>query len=173
MRQPTRNYLKEMAAWIEARWPEGDFIVTRVANQWILELKATDPDLYFGFLDQYATRAMADMIANRDRQTRTNVRRRAVSQALTRIEKGEPVEAQEGIFNVRFAIDAKDTRRRLGDMTARDHLWVADTYKFAADDSLLKEKFHREVAKHVGNRRTEDVYSEAQISAMYGSFYRK
>jgi hypothetical protein len=72
-------------------------------------------------------------------------------------------------FAFEYVVDAANTRRTVGQMTADDCLFVAARYEETARSARLEASFHRAVAKKVGRKTVGEEFTEAQYLAMYQS----
>jgi hypothetical protein len=52
-------------------------------------------------------------------------------------------------------------------------MYVASRYHETAAVAKMREAFHKAVAKRVGDRRTEEVFTEEEYDAMYRSIVGK
>lgn len=72
------------------------------------------------------------------------------------------------IFDQDFVVDEAFTRKRLGAMTGPDHRFVAAEYDRAASEAKQYAALHRLIAKRVGARRTDEVFTEEQLQSLFG-----
>jgi hypothetical protein len=166
-----RDFESEMASFIEAHWPKGDFVPSIVATEWVEELLRDDPDLLTGYLLARAPSILADVIGKINTARRQQARRQAhpvsvFAEAAEKFESdGNPeplAELTRSVFDQTFRIDVENTQRRLGDMTKDDHFFVAQEYEATGRAALLEREFHIALGKKVGNRRTQDVIDEVE-----------
>lgn len=167
-----RNYLADMNAAIEDAVPDGDYTAPVVAAELVAHLRETDPELLAGWLDLRADVVVADVIARRSNSKRQTARalrpRRAFAEAARSFESdGEAVVLRPFAFE--YVVDAANTRRAVGSMTAADCLFVAGRYEDTARTAKLEASFHRAVAKKIGLRTVGDVFTEEQYLSMYQS----
>lgn len=167
-----RNYLSDMDAAIEAAMPDGDYTASSVAADLVAHLRTTDPDLLAGWLDLRVEVVLADVIARRSNSKRQAARfalpRRAFAEAARSFESsGEAVVLKPFAFE--YVVDAANTRRTVGQMTAADCLFVASRYEDTARKAKLEASFHRAVAKKVGRQTVGDAFTEEQYLLMYQS----
>lgn len=76
-------------------------------------------------------------------------------------------------FDATHVVAAGSVRRKAGDMTAADHIFVANTYTRDGNDLLMMAAFHKAVAKRVGDKKTSDVFTEDTYAAMLRGFTKK
>jgi hypothetical protein len=167
-----RDYLADMNAAIEEAVPDGDYAAPVVAAELVAHLRETDPELLAGWLDLRAEIYVADMIARRSNSKRQTARhlapRRAFAEAAWSFESsGEAVVLKPFAFE--YVVDAANTRRKVGAMTAADCLFVAGRYEDTARSARLEASFQRAVAKKIGRRTVGEVFSEEQYLTMYQS----
>lgn len=167
-----RDYIAEMDAQIDAATQGSDWVPAIVAAKLVVSV---DPDLLDGWLHAIAEHALTDVITKRERSQRATARTRAGSKAFAEardaLENGD--QAALSMFAVTFAVDEDNTRRRVADMTGKDHLFVAADYERDAKPLLMEAAFHKAVAKKVGSKRTADVFSEAKYDELYRSITGK
>lgn len=166
-----RDYLAEMNAAISEAIGDGDVVAAVVAEKLHARLAEKDPDLLDGWLRAHAVHFLTDAIGAKDRSERAVTRRRAGARDFDAAARSGDRESLS-TFAVRLVVDEDETRRPIGQMTGRDHLFVADGYGRTAKKAAMLEAFHRAVAKKVGKRRTADVFSETQYQQMYRSIVR-
>ena len=167
-----RDYLADMNAAIEQAVPDGDYTAPVVAAELAAHLRETDPDLLAGWLNLRAEVFLADVIARRSNSKRQAARflasRRAFAEAARSFESsGEAVVLKPFAFE--YVVDAANTRRAVGQMTAADCLFVADRYEDTARAARMEAAFQRAVAKKVGAKTVGDVFTEEQYLTMYQS----
>jgi hypothetical protein len=170
-----RDYLADMTAAIEAAVPEGEYVAALVAADLVEKLRVEDPELLAGWLDLRAAVVLADVIARRSNSKRQAARAAAPRTAFQEAARTFEVERDPLVmspFATHYVVDGENLRRRVADMTGADHEFVASGYADTKTTAALLEKFHRAVAKKVGDRRTSDVMSEEQYARMYRSITR-
>lgn len=180
-----RDYIAEMEAHIEAATKGSDWVAAVVAEKLCSQLLESDPELLDGWLHVMAVPLLRRIIGLRVHSQRRAIKRgarvRAFSDAVADLEgaaeEGGRVSAAAvllGMFSEIHTVDEDQTRKRAADMTGPEHLYVAEnTYQRSANTALMLAAFHRAVAKKVGKRRTEDVFSEQQYEDLYISIVRK
>lgn len=167
-----RNHDAEMMELIEKATEGGDFIAPMVAETLYEDLIQTDPDLITGWLKDHAVRILTQAIRDFDRRNRSKARHQAG--ALTFHEASENA-AESGdvtvmsVFQTRFVIDDRNTRRTVAEMTGTDHRFVAGRYTRESRRHLLLASFHEAVARKVGDRKTSDILTEDQYRTMLQS----
>lgn len=120
---------------------------------------SVDHDLLLDWMTDHATAFVARIMASKRTALRTRARRQSPAR-----EFAEHAEAGTlSLWQVTFRVDDEDTQRRLGAMTGRDHRFVAAGYKVEGNRALMLAAFHDAVAKKVGNRRTDEVFTEEKF----------
>lgn len=76
-------------------------------------------------------------------------------------------------FKIVYVVDQKHTRKTVGEMTGRDHRFVAENYEATAKRSALLAAFHRAVAKKVGDRKTSEVFTQEEYARMFNSIVKE
>lgn len=171
-----RDYLAEMDTRITDATAGSGWAAPLVAQKLHAELVADDPDLLDGWLHAVAGEALRQAIANRSRAHRTYARRaasRAFAQAARDAEDSGDAAPLLGLFAVDYVVAADRTRKRARDMTGPDHRFVAGRYEASGNGELMLAAFHHAIAEKVGDRRTAEVYTEAEYEALYLSVTRR
>lgn len=167
-----RDYLAEMRAVMDAETSEGPYVSAVVAEHIVRKLRAVDPDLLDGWLNQMAVFMVRHSINLRDCSTRTRARvvarRQQFADDATAFERGDRA-AMAGWLQVVHVVDAEGTRKRLAEMTAADLTHVADDYEARASENLMHASFLKALAKKVGRRTVADVFDENKLNQLWRS----
>lgn len=168
-----RDYCAEMAAHIDEATSHGPYVPRTVAEEIVDKLHANDSELLAGWLDAKAGTILWQEINNRDRSLRARARHQAPKAAFSRAlrdhDNGDDTELRK-FLDMPIPIPVADgTTCLLGDLREDDLNFAADRYRRLASNNLLMEDFLRAIAKKVGGRRVQDVYSEGQLADMFGS----
>lgn len=170
-----RNYSAEMLAKIREAIPDWDYVPSVVAQNLVEELEANDPELMVGWLYEQAVPMLANLIVEFSRANRRTARATATrgrfDAAAKRFEAGE--ETALNVFRAEFVVDVENTRRKIGDMTGPDHLFVARSYRKSEKKSAMEAAFHEAVAEKIGERSTKEVFTEESYTWMYRSIVGK
>lgn len=163
-REPERDYASEMRRYIEDNLPDGDVVLSTHAEWMIRKLQQKDPDLLMGWLMHNAVVLLSDYIRVKVvRGNRKAIRR--VSKAFT---SGDSEGVRPNAFELdRYVIDTDNTWRLLGDMTGKDHRFVADDYDRRSKEMAMLAAFHRAVAKRVGAKTTAEVLTVEQYEHIW------
>jgi hypothetical protein len=168
-----RDYLGEIYAELDRAVPEGGYIAAVVARDVIKKLKTSDPELVSGFGWMRAELDAADYLARRSNSTRQTARimapRTAFADAIEEFENTGETKILRDFLTAEYVVNDENLRLKLADMTGSDHRYVASRYGDTAKRAASLEAFHQAVAKHVGDRRTGDVYTSEQLVMMYRS----
>lgn len=171
-----RNYSDEIRDLVDSMTLTGEFVARLVADDIVEKLRANDPELLSGWLNERAGEILGDYIRHRCNSTRSHVRsmagRRAFAEAAEAFAETR-IAAVFDPFRVVYVVNDEDLRRPVADMTGADHLYVASGYALSAKQSLMEEAFHRAVAKKVGGKRTSEVFTTEQYESMYRSITRR
>lgn len=170
-----RNYAAEMRAIIDAETAGTSYSSPVVAEHIVTKLRATDPDLLDGWLHSQAEFFIRHAINLRDCSTRTHARTAARRQAFGSDAKrhaGGESTAMVAWLNVPFAVE-DGTRKRLGDLTADDLTFVADTYDSRARENAMTAAFLRALRKRVGRKTVADHFTDEQLNRMWLSLTSK
>lgn len=164
----------EIAACIDALTPEGEWQVRKVAERILLTLEEEHPESLVLWQKELTLAALSGLIRSRQQSRRSHersvVRRAKTGDAIT-----EAVEAGSlSPFSLSLCVDKDFTWKPVGDMTGRDHAFVADEYASLEDDNRLLKQFHRQVAKKLGsNHTTREVMTENEYLMMLRSIVGK
>lgn len=170
-----RDYIAEMDERIAELTQGSGWVAAAVAARLYRELLWKDRDLLSGWLYEMGPDTLRRHIQGRAAAQRARERARAArgefADAAHRFETGEDSNGAKlvGMFALTHVVDVEDRRKRAGEMTGADHLYVANTYTARGQRNLLEAEFHRAVAKKVGDRRTDEVISLADYEHMYRS----
>lgn len=150
---------------------DGDFKVRDLAREFVTELRSEQPLLLASWLDGHAETLIVGRL-NKFNHIRKRTERSAARQSQA--DRARKVWGEGGapdFFETAsvFVIDDHSTRRRLGEMTGADHLFVANTYRQSAEESTVLATFHEAVAREVGDNRTADVLSGDDYLTLYRS----
>lgn len=151
--------------------PEGDFIPSLVAQKVAAMLSENDPTFLDAWLHEHAPYFITHMMTTWMRTSRhvavSRAQRGVFEKAAEKLVAGEVLE--EGIFEQLYVVAEDKLRRKLGDMTGTDHVFVATRYQNSAQRDGLLAEFHRAVARKVKKRKTSEVMSEEQYEALLRS----
>jgi hypothetical protein len=163
-----RDYVGEMDALIAQAIPgdnQGTFISAIIARDIILRLREQDPDLLDGWLRAYAEHSLTWRITQQARSARARARNRAPAVEFDTAAQGGRI-----TLDAWLVVSDQQARRRVADMTAIDHRYVAHRHTRRGNAALALAAFHEAVAVQLGDRRTGDVYSEEAYAEMYQLF---
>lgn len=166
----TRDYAAEMRAVIDAE-AHGTYAPPVVAAHIVEKLRATDPDLLRGWLDEQAPNFIRHAINLRDCSTRTHNRvasRRSVFRDAAEAFEGGDAGALTGFLDEVYPVE-DGSKMPLREMRSPDLLFAADDYKARAQQNLMQEAFLRALARKVRNKRVGDVLDEDKVADMWRS----
>jgi hypothetical protein len=112
----------------------------------------------------FVARALGDRIRSRRGQIQRARRPSAFQQMVAAWEGGDLQAPRE--YSTVYVVDRYNTRRRVGEMSASDHQFVATRYGAGGRRSLLLAEFHRQVASRLGDRTTADAIPEIEYAKM-------
>lgn len=159
----TRDYLAAMAELIEKRIPKGDFIPAIEGDKLYEWLEKNDPDLYIGWAWEIGRVLLGEEFRRRMQKKRALTTENARHGGQRRITKA--------FWDMSYEVNAEHTQRPLKNMTKDDLLYAAESYSKRAFANELQAEFLRVIAKKVGNKTVEEVYTEEQIRKMYDSVF--
>lgn len=151
----------------------GDVVPAVAARELVSMLAASNPSLLTSWLDLHAEDFLQSLIRTRIRAGRSRTRKqskvRKFSEGAQKFTEDGDGQAFLSSFDVRYAVDDNGSQRRVAEMTGSDHKYVASRYEVSARTARMLAAFHREVAKHLGEKRVADVFTEEQYALMYRS----
>ncbi len=161
-----RDYMAEMREFIEKNSPSGDVIASTHAEKLVRKLMQKDPDLLQGWLMVQAVPLLSESIKNKWSYERRTTSRRRFARALAEGDK-EALQRATVFDTERFVVDEHNTWRLLGDMTGKDHKFVADSYEEKSNELKMRAAFHKALARRVGSKKTSEVLSVSQYVEMW------
>lgn len=166
-----RNYAQEMRELID-KMATGEYAPPLLAAQLVNRLRAEDPELLAGWLDDQAVQFLRHAINLRDAAIRTHNRRvqsRSVFSGAVAAYQGGDRYALVGFQEEHYSV-ASGAKKPFGQMTHEDLLYAAEAYKQRKDQNALQEAFLRAVAERVGTDQVvSDVFDEQQLKQMWHS----
>jgi hypothetical protein len=165
----SRNYAAEMRALLDAETASGPYISAVVAEHICEKLRATDPELLQGWLDQQAVNFLRHAINLRDCSVRSHARatagRSVFKDAADAAEAGD-TEAL-GTFLATVHVVADGSRVRLAEMRKAELQFVAEAYDRRAAENALQAAFLGALARKVGKGAVSDHYDEAKLTELW------
>src|SRR3954468_10136646 len=147
-----------------------EFVVTIEAAKFLEQMKEKYPDDLTEWTDAHAlgviTHSLRKLLQG-DRQ-RARGKRGQFRDATDQFDPGDPESVS--VFAQRFVIDHDNMWRPLGEMTGKDHLFVAEQYTKTGRRALMEAAFHRAIAKRVGDKRTDEVFSADELTELRVTF---
>ena len=158
-----RDYVREMRDFLAKNPPKGDVIASDHAEKLVKRLQQRDPDLLSGWLMVNAVALLSADIRRTWVNERRTKARTEMAKAMQRGDSGAMKRAAQTVFDTeRFVVDNKNTWRILGDMTKKDHTFVAAKYDERSQEAHVRAAFHRALARRLtGNQKTSDVITVA------------
>ena len=170
-----RNYLAEMDQLIAEATEGSSWVAPVIAAKLYAELLENDPELIDGWLHIVGTDALSRAIRGKAAAARARERNRArrgeFADSARNFEKGEDSYGVKllGLFAVMHVVNGDEVRKRAGEMTGADHLYVSERYRARGETALMEAAFHRAVAEKVGDRRTDEAMSLTDYQRLYQS----
>ena len=158
------DFAVRMRAIIESETVGNSDPAPLVAERIVEKLRATDPELLAGWLNEHAVAIITRAISKMDRSARTLARRITDHPVFAdAAERGEVAR----FLDVRYVVDDELNRLRLRDMTA-DHLkFVADKYEESARVNRMEAAFMAALAKKLRKNETVgDRFTDNQVEAL-------
>ncbi len=152
--------------------PQGDFVPAVLGRQLLEKLMKEHPALLKAWMFEKALRSIIQQLTEhlelRRSGERLPAKRESKRESFAVAAQTRDVE-RLGFFDLRFAVDANRTKRRLGEMTGADHTFVAQTYTHVEKRAAMEAAFHHALARRVGDRRTDQVIDPEECERMYAS----
>lgn len=169
-----RDYVREMDALFAKIIDDRPSYVLRdvaaEARQWCQD---NDPDLLLGWLGMQAEDLLWQVLARREagqRARSSTANKHAVFQAaLSSAGSSDKTAATEylSMLDTRFACNVRQERKKYGQMTKEEVMFVAETYARLEKRSKLKRLFHEAVANGLGEDETVgDKFDPARLLAI-------
>ncbi len=167
-----RDFSAEFDAYIAASLPETDYVAAVVAGEVVDKLRVNDPELLAGWLDMRAAVVVTDFIGSQQRSQRASASRgrgaAEFADAADRFKDGDS--SALAPFSTLLVVTEENLRRRIGDMSKADHLFVAEQHVKRSEAALFEAAFHRAIAKRIpAGKTTRDVLSEEDYLKMRDS----
>ncbi len=151
---------------------EGDYKITDVVDEAIGWLATYDPNALAEFYAMHGRRMLHEFLRRRQASERQRFRNALTGKAfMAAAEKYQKTGDASVLkpFQMTYNVDAHNTRRKVGDMTGSDHVYVASQLEGNVQKQKLLATFHRQVAEMVGNNKTSDVIDEDTYAKLYKS----
>jgi hypothetical protein len=167
-----RDYRADFQAFVDQRMPSGDYVLPVLAADLVTELRKTDPALLRGWLDANAAQFVTQVLGDKARSDRgrraSDAPRSAFADAADRFTGGDEDALKP--FDLHFVVGDDMVRRRLGDMTKADHIYVAGEHTKRSNAALFESAFHKAVAKRIpAGKTTQDVMDEQEYLRLRSS----
>lgn len=167
-----RDYRADFQAFVDQRMPSGDYVLPVFAAELVAELRKAEPALLRGWLDanaaQFVTQVLGDQARSERGRRASDAPRSAFADAADRFAGGD--EDALKAFDLHFVVSDDMLRRRLGDMTKADHLFVAGEHVKRSNAALFEAAFHKAVAKRIPDgKTTQDVLTEDEYLRLRSS----
>ena len=140
------------------------FVPAVEAERFVTELRENNPDVLLDWLETHAVTIVGQDFG----RYRTNQRQQISRESTARrfAEAAAKGEMTPGMWAITFRVSDDDTQKRLGAMTGADHLFVATTHEADSRREAMLAAFHKAVAKKVGKRTTEEVFTPEKFIAL-------
>lgn len=166
---PTVDYAAAMRRVIDQHTSDGPYVPRVAASEIVDKLRATDPDLLAGWLNEQAETFVWQAINDRDRSRRSHAtqsaRPRAFKAASDRAAEGDPTPLRRFLDSPYTVADG--SRRPLAQLTRDDLTFVADDYTARAEQNQFKAAFMKALARKVKTGVVADHFTEEQVAAMW------
>ena len=166
----SRDFAAEMRALMEAERGGPDFDKAVARDNLVEKLRATDGELWFGWLDLVGPDTVWEHLDRLDRSARAkaiaSAQRHTFAAAAEEHAKGNPEPLRQFLD---MPIQVGGTSKPLYSLYATD-VWTAkQSYDARARDNRLKGALLGAIYKKLGSRSVGDVYTEEQLHTMWRS----
>lgn len=129
------------------------------------------PDFWTGWAKENLPTLVGLVINQRISNYRTNARKAARTAAHGRAADGHVDDETISIFKVRYHLGGGDPASyTLGSLRGSDHEILADYYQTKGDKFLGYAELHERIARKVGSKRTDEVYTEDELLKLFGKY---
>lgn len=163
---------KRVLEVMEGNIPDGDWTITDVVERTLAYLEEFEPHVIRVWLREQGSNTLGEFLRHKQSSARTKWRRGAAGRAFGESAKAFEKDGQSShlsVFDLTYTVTDDNIRRKMGDMTGADHLYVAQSYTASAAKQKMLAAFHKKVAEIVGDARTADVINETDLEEMYRS----
>lgn len=144
------------------------FVIAEAAARFVKLMQDEHPDSLAAWQQAHTTSFVADALRTVLRSERSTALARSGARAF---DTQRTEAADEATFAQAYCVsNGSHLWRRVAEMTADDHRYVAGQYEVRGKRQLSLAAFHRAVAKRVGTGCTADVMTEAEYDALLASF---
>lgn len=148
------------------------YTVGTVAARVVDRLRTEAPELLAKFLDEHATQIISRMIGDLSRAERAHAKAKAnrsvFREALRQYEEGEST-VLVAWLDIAYVVTVDSQRKRLRDMDKDDLTFAAGEYTDRARVNAVQAAFLRGLADRVGARTVGEVFTEEELTRMWGS----
>lgn len=154
----------------------GGEVPALAAHDLFQKMAANHPEDLARMLHEHGPFLFTQIFRDRLRSTRSKgVSERAATQfgeAAAQFTAGDlSVGEFRGAFALPHRVGLSGAVKRAGEMTGADHLFVSERYNESAKTFKMRAALHAAIARKVGDRRTDEVYTETEYAALVGSCY--
>lgn len=166
-----RNFFADMHELMSAEYEAagGDRAIAR--DNIVKKVRATDQELWFGWLDWKGPALVREELKRFDTKTRGETkreardgRRTAYAHAAAEHERGNPAPLRQFMD---MPITINGGSKPLGSLYATDLLLAKAGYDKRAADNRMMGAFLNAVRKKIGERRVDEVWTEEQLKTMW------
>lgn len=77
------------------------------------------------------------------------------------------------LFDLSYSVNDDDVRKKLGEMTGKDHFYVSESYKSQSHILSNYGDLHKKIGIEVGRRLTRTVYTENELRHLFSEYEGK
>lgn len=168
-----RDWTAEIRDLITKETRHNSYHARPLADEIVKSLRANDPALLLGWLNDNAEQFMYETINRIDRARRAvhagRARSRAFAEAVEQHQRGNSAPLAT-FLDTRWVV-ANGTRKRLGDLNATDVTYIRDGYRRRVRDNLMWASFMDALRAKLerDGGTVEDHYTEEELSTMLRS----
>jgi hypothetical protein len=77
------------------------------------------------------------------------------------------------LYDLSYPVNDDNLRKRLGEMTGADHLYVADSYQKQGQIMFNYSDLHSHLSRKIGRKLTRTVYTENELRQLFNDYEGK
>ena len=124
-----------------------------------------EPGLVQEWIDEHSRLILTGWVSDILRWDRINERKRSpIEEVIERAASGL------SLYDLSYPVNDDDLRKKLGEMTGADHLYVSVSYQ---NQSVILSNYsdlHRHLSTTVGRKRTRTVYTETDLRHLFAEY---
>ena len=125
-------------------------------------------DLVQDWIEEHSRQMLSDWVSDILRWDRINERKRSpMAEVIERAASGL------SLYDLSYPVNDDDLRKRLGEMTGADHLYVSVSYQTQSRTLSNYGDLHQHLSRTVGRKLTRTVYTETDLRRLFAEYEEK